>query len=97
MVSHFFSGHGRILSAIASIGYGAGKYRTPPYGAAKIRYVARVPYIVAVRYGTVPCGTVRYRYRAVPYVNTSRYQPMDPGIYTKEYLFFLDREKIGIV
>jgi hypothetical protein len=30
-------------------GYGAGKYRTPPYGATKIRYVTQVPYIVFVK------------------------------------------------
>jgi len=68
---------------------------TLPYGAAKIRYATPVPYIVAVPSGTVPYGTVPYR--AVPYFTTSRYHPMVLGISTKQYLFFLDQEKIGIV
>jgi len=68
---------------------------TLPYVAAKIRYVTPMTYIVAVPGGTVPYGIIPYR--AVPYFTTSRYHPMVLGIPTKQYLFFLDREKIGIV
>ena len=59
---------------------------TPPYGAAKIRYATPITYIVAVRCHVAP-------HRAVPYVTSSRYQPLVLGIHIKKSTYFLSIEK----
>ncbi len=65
MVSYFFLGTGAFRlfvrrDVIDMHTKSMVQVSTPPYGAAKIRYVTAVPYTVAVPCGTVPCGTIRY-------------------------------------